>query len=111
AVGADLEASGHARDSDDDSLPGAGAVYVFERDGQGWREAAYLKAPVPAAGAGFGFSVALDDDGRTLAVGAPFEQGEGLGAVHVYRYAHGLWGAAATFVAPAGVHRFGERVN
>lgn len=110
AVGADLESSGQARDSDDNSLPGAGAVYVFERDGQRWREAAYLKAPVPAGGAGFGFSVALADDGQTLAVGAPFEPGEGAGAVHVYRRADGVWVPVAALRAPEGVQRFGEQV-
>lgn len=110
AVGADLEASGRARDSEDNSLPGAGAVYVFERDGRRWREAAYLKAPMPAGGAGFGFSVALADDGQTLAVGAPFDQGEGLGAVHLYRRVIGAWVPMAAFRAPKGVRRFGERL-
>ena len=64
-VGADLEA-GDARGvngaQDRNDLPGAGAVYVFRRATDGWVQQAYLKAPRPEAGAGFGMSVALSDD-------------------------------------------------
>ena len=47
AVGAPLErsaSSGVDGDRDDNSLYGAGAVYVFARGEAGWREQAYLKS-------------------------------------------------------------------
>src|SRR6185436_8378595 len=63
----------------DDSIPEAGAVYVFTRTGTAWSQQAYIKASntgtagvgdVPGDGDQFGFSLALSDDGNTLAVGA-----------------------------------------
>jgi hypothetical protein len=65
-------------DGDDDDADGAGAVYVFVREGDEWQQQAYLKAPNAGAGDAFGHSVALD--GNTLAVGAPGEDGSGYGA-------------------------------
>ena len=69
AVGADLKNIGSAQDA----VPAAGSVYVYTRTTQGWREQARLLAPVPTSGSGFGHSLTLSDDGRRLAVGAPFE--------------------------------------
>lgn len=101
-VGVDLAAG------PDPGLPGEGAVHVYQRDGLGWKETARLTAPQPLAGAGFGFSVALSDDGQTLAVGAPFAAGEGTGAVHVFAFDQGHWRPEARLQAPAGATRFGE---
>ncbi len=115
-VGADLEA-GDARGvngaQDRNDLPGAGAVYVFSRSANGWVQQAYLKAPQPESGAGFGMSVALSDDGHTVVVGAPFEShAQGEGAVHVFRRAHGQWLAQARVQPAAGGQAglFGWRV-
>jgi hypothetical protein len=48
---------------------GAGAAYVFERDGSGnWQQKAYLKAPNAEASDYFGISVAISGD--TIVVGA-----------------------------------------
>jgi hypothetical protein len=69
AVGADLKAAGRPADG----VPAAGAVYVYTRTAQGWREQARLRANVPITGSGFGHSLSLSDDGSRLAVGAPFE--------------------------------------
>ncbi len=69
AVGADLKALGDATDG----VPAAGAVYVYARTPQGWREQARLRATLPTSGSGFGHSLSLSDDGSRLAVGAPFE--------------------------------------
>lgn len=69
AVGADLKAVGRPADG----LPAVGAVYVYTRTPQGWREQARLRATVPTTGSGFGHSLSLSDDGSRLAVGAPFE--------------------------------------
>lgn len=74
----------------DDSLPQAGAVYVFTRSGTTWTQQAYLKASNtgragasdedPGDGDQFGFSLALSGDGNTLAVGANSEDGNAAGA-------------------------------
>lgn len=106
-VGADLEASRSSADGADNALPGAGAAYVFQRDGDGWRQIAYLKAPTPTSGGGFGFAVAVSDDGQTIAVSAPFEPGAGLGSVHVFRGSGSQWTPVAHLQAPEGVERFG----
>jgi len=82
AVSAPGEASaakGVNGNQSDDSIPEAGAVYVFTRTGTTWSQQAYVKASnTGEAGAGdqfadgdrFGFSAALSADGNTLAVGA-----------------------------------------
>ena len=66
----------------DNSVPQAGAAYIFTRSGGAWRQQAYLKASntgekgvgdVPGDGDQFGFSLALSDDGNTVAVGAMSE--------------------------------------
>jgi hypothetical protein len=82
AVSALWESSG-ARgingDQTDRSIPQAGAVYVFTRQGTTWTQQAYVKASntgeagtADSFGDGdqFGVSIALSDDGNTLAVGA-----------------------------------------
>ncbi len=51
----------------------SGAIYVFARRGAVWSQQAYLKASNPGEaedGDQFGFSLALSDDGNTLAAGA-----------------------------------------
>jgi hypothetical protein len=60
---------------DDDAADGAGAVYVFTRDGVTWTHRAYVKASNTEAFDDFGSAVALNRDGTTLAVGAQFEDG------------------------------------
>ena len=76
AVGAPLERSasnGVNGDRDDNSLYGAGAVYVFTRGETGWTEQAYVKASNPGFGDNFGANVALSADGNTMAAFARFE--------------------------------------
>ncbi len=78
----DSEARGVNGDPDDDSLSQSGAVYVFTRTGSTWSQDAYIKASntgEPEEGDTFGYSVALGDDGRTLAVGAPSEDSAASG--------------------------------
>jgi hypothetical protein len=76
AVGATFEASGSAGingDQSDDSIYGAGAVYVYTNDGGTWSQQAYLKASNPGLTDNFGYAVELSADGNTLAVSAYFE--------------------------------------
>jgi FG-GAP repeat len=70
AIGESSAASGVGGNQADNSLVGAGAVYVFTRSGTTWSQQAYVKASNPGATDDFGFSVALSGDGSTLAVGA-----------------------------------------
>ena len=73
-------ATGINGNQDDNSIPQAGAVYVFTRSGDRWSQQAYIKASNTGRKAGpgeeigdgdqFGFSLALSADGDTLAAGA-----------------------------------------
>ncbi|WP_345789741.1 hypothetical protein [Vibrio eleionomae] len=56
----------------------SGAVYLFDlsdSDSSYWVQSAYIKASNLEDDDEFGFSVALSNDGSTLAVGAPYEDG------------------------------------
>ena len=74
---------------DDDSIPQAGAVYVFTRTGTTWSQQAYIKSSntgrLPANnddfgdGDQFGFSISLSADGNTLAAGAITEDSRASG--------------------------------
>lgn len=56
-----------------------GAVYIFTRTGTAWTEQAYFKGWNTGDGDRFGISVALSDDGNTLAVGADNEDSDFVG--------------------------------
>lgn len=117
AVSAYYEASaakGIDGDQSDESIPQAGAVYMFTRTGTTWSQQAYIKASnTGEAGVGdqlgdgdqFGFSLALSADGNTVAVGAIGEDSAakgingdqtsnaavGSGAVYVYSRTNKKW--------------------
>ena len=79
-VGAINEASnatGVNGDTLNNSLPGAGAVYIFTRSGTTWTQQAYLKASNPDSQDLFGSSVAIFGD--TVVVGAPRESSSANG--------------------------------
>jgi hypothetical protein len=92
AVGAVWESSaatGVNGNQNDNSIPQAGAAYVFVRSGATWTQQAYIKASntgrpgkgeEPGEGDQFGFSLALSGDGNTLVVGAGSEDGNAAGA-------------------------------
>jgi hypothetical protein len=75
----DSAASGLNGRQDDDSAEQAGAVYVFARTAGNWVQEVYLKASNTEAFDEFGSSVALSRDGRTLVVGARYEDGGSSG--------------------------------
>jgi hypothetical protein len=91
AVSAYFEASaarGINGNQNDDSIPQAGAVYVFTRRGTAWSQQAYVKASNTGEagsdgnfgdGDQFGFSMSLSDDGNTLAAGANAEDSNARG--------------------------------
>ena len=121
AVAAHFESSaatGINSDEDDDSIPQAGAVYVFTRTGTTWSQQAYIKASNTGRagvadefgdGDQFGYSLALSADGDRLAVGATTEdsnsrsingnqQDDSLsdsGAVYIYARVGETWSQQA----------------
>jgi hypothetical protein len=78
AVGARLE-DGDGLDQNSDAVGTSGAAYVFELNGQQWKQDAYVKASDPFMGDLFGSSLDLSSDGRTLAVGSPHESSASTG--------------------------------
>jgi hypothetical protein len=130
AVAAHWEASdatGINGNQQDNSIPQAGAVYIFTRSGGRWTQQAYIKSSntgekLPAEGDAlvgggdgdqFGFSLALSADGNTLAVGAVGEDSTATGingdqannaavsagAVYVFRRTGSTW-AQQAYVKP-----------
>jgi hypothetical protein len=121
AIAAHWEASGATGvngNQNDNSVPQAGAVYVFTRTGTTWTQQAYIKASntgklsegtLVGDGDQFGFSLTLSGDGNTLAVGAISEdsaaqqingnQGDdsaqSAGAVYVYARTGSTWAQQA----------------
>jgi hypothetical protein len=106
AVGAIFE------DGSDNLVSNSGVVYIFNRSSEGvWSQVDDIKAGNTEDHDHFGYSVSLSDDGNTLAVSAPGEDGNfsGLsaegsaesskdnnmasnaGAVYIFNYADGEW--------------------
>jgi len=81
AVGAITEASSTTgiNSTPNESAVGAGAVYVFTNSAGIWFQQAYVKASNTGVRDAFGGSVALSDDGNTLAVGARAEDSAATG--------------------------------
>jgi cysteine-rich repeat protein len=93
-----------AREGDD-----VGAVYVFVREGDDWSQQVRLEASNKEAHDRFGTSLALSDDGNTLAVGASHEDSNATGidgnqgndsaddsgAAYVFVRSNGVWSQQA----------------
>jgi FG-GAP repeat protein/collagen triple helix repeat protein len=76
-----------------------GSAYVFTRTGGVWSQQAKLLANDGAAGDGFGFSVALNDD--TIAVGSPSDD-VGVGSAYLFRRSGAIWTQLAHLTASDG---------
>lgn len=92
---------------DDDRGRDSGSVYVFERQGEGWRQTAKLVASGSAAGDVLGFSVAVDRG--LLVAGAPKADraGTSSGAAWLFRRAAGGWVEQGVLLPP-GVEAFDQ---
>ena len=105
APGEDSAAMINDGDEADNTMPDAGAVYVYRRSGNDWIRQAYLKAANAAIGARFGTAVAVSADGNTLVVGAPrvtdAAQPDLLGAIYIFGFSGGSWAAQAYLPASA----------
>jgi FG-GAP repeat len=102
-VGAPQEASaasGVNGNQADDSLPVAGAAYVFTRTGTTWSQQAYLKASNPDAGDRFGTVVAVSDE--TIVAGA-HEEDSAASGVNGDEADDSLFAAGAAYVFDLGV--------
>ncbi|MDE0506987.1 MAG: hypothetical protein OXI86_23155 [Candidatus Poribacteria bacterium] len=78
----------------------AGAVYIFTREGDAWRQKAKLTANDAAASDRFGNSLALS--GKTLLVGAPLrdtQAGKDAGVVYVFSLDGDTWKHGAKLAA------------
>ena len=108
----DSGATGINGNENDNSVGQSGAVYVFVRSGTNWSQQAYVKASNTgdaSDGDTFGTTIALSDDGGTLAVGAPSEDSAdteinsnqldnsamAAGAVYVFARGPGGWSQQA----------------
>jgi hypothetical protein len=80
----------------------AGAVYVYTRTVSGWSQQAYVKALNSGTNDNFGFSVALNGNGNTLAVGALGEASSTIGIDSTPNELASFAGAAYVFVRSAG---------
>jgi hypothetical protein len=95
----DSDADGINGDEGDDSALYAGAAYVFIRDGDLWKQQAYIKASNSGAGDQFGSSVALSHDGNTMAVGALWEDSAATGVNPPNgQMDNNAWNAGAVYV-------------
>ena len=69
-----------------------GHAFVFQDDGQGWRETATLAASDAQINDYFGYDIAIDGD--TVLIGARFDDALGLnasGSTYVFRILDGAW--------------------
>ena len=118
AVGAIGEASaarGIDGDQTDRRATASGAVYVFTQDGDhSWSQQAYVKASNTRPNSFFGWSLALSENGSTLAVGSPEESSDatgvdanqannrtpGTGAAYVFTRSNDNW-SQQSYIKPA----------
>ncbi|HKO52223.1 MAG TPA: hypothetical protein VJV79_31160 [Polyangiaceae bacterium] len=93
----------YRRDAENNA--GAGAVYLFGRSAnQTWREQKFIQQPVTHMDDWFGYSVALNRDGTSLAVGSVDSGDLGYppasGAVRVFLKSFGEWRQEASLKSP-----------
>jgi hypothetical protein len=96
----------------DETLPGAGAAYLFRRAHGRWREEAKLSDPSPTERGGFGHAVALRGD--VALVGAPTSSDLEVMGGRAYLYRRGArgWKLEARLAprAPKPLQKFGAAV-
>lgn len=69
----------------------AGAVYIAHLDNGSWVTHSVVTSPTPVSSGRFGYSVAIEDD--VIVVGAPSENSDSSGRVHIFRLQNGTWSA------------------
>jgi len=103
AINEQSAATGTFASQDDNSLDDAGAVYLFTRTGDSWKQHAYIKSMNTYENDRFGISLSLSADGNTLAVKSNRFSGttviEGSGAIHLLSRNNGAWQHKKTITA------------
>jgi len=99
AVSADTMVVG-APGADGPGGPEAGEAYVFSRSGTEWRWETTLTATDPAAGDGFGNSVAMDGDTAVVGAYRDDAQGTNSGSVFVFVRSGTVWTFQAELGSP-----------
>ncbi len=66
----------------------SGAVFLYTATGNDWTYQSTITNPSADLGADdlFGYSVALSDDGATLAIGSPYDDGAGTGVIGPFTF-------------------------
>ncbi len=98
AISEDSAATGVNGNQADDAADGSGAAYVFTRNGSTWSQQAYVKSSATGPNGLFGYSVALNGNGDTLAV-AEYDADRGKGALYVLTRSGGAWSHQARLQA------------
>jgi len=102
-------ATGVGGNQADNTVAGAGALYVFSRTGTAWTQQAYVKASNTGQFDNFGSSASLSGDGNTVAVGVAAEDSiatgiggneadntaSAAGAVYVFSRTGAVWSQQA----------------
>lgn len=88
-VGAPLEDGGDVNNAEDNSVDRSGAIYVFTHNNGTWTQRHYVKTDVLKTRTELGYSsLALSDDGTTLAAGVSVED---KGSVYVFDLSTTSW--------------------
>ena len=100
---------------EDGSGSDRGAVYVFTRSGVTWAQEQKIVASDTENDDNFGYRISVSDDGNTVVVGTPFEDGSGSdrGAVYVFTRSGVTWAQEQKIVASdtANNYYFGTDVS
>ena len=102
--------------NDDDGGTSSGSAYVFTRSGTSWSQQAKLVASDGEANTQLGESVAMSQDTKYVAIGAPDRNESGVtdpGAVYVFERDGSTWTQRAKLLtsSPDASDKFGEEVS
>lgn len=105
----DSAATGINGNQNDNSANGAGAAYVFVRNGSTWAQQAYLKASNTGAGDAFGQAVSIDGDTAVVTALSEDSTAANSGAAYVFVRNAGTWNQQALLKASnaSGNNQFG----
>jgi len=95
AKGEDSDAIGENGTQDNNNSKNTGAVYIYKLTKKGWRQTTYLKPPKSIKGIRFGASVSLNQNGKTVVIGAPYYKYDSnkkkLGTAYIYSFKNNHW--------------------
>lgn len=95
AAGTLLAISADDESGPNNTLPGSGAVYLYQKDKMGtWTFSTKIRASNAAANDSFGESVSLSSDGLTLAIGA-----DDKSSAYVFKKEGDVWREVAIFTS------------